>query len=303
MNYQLKKPSVLDVSKWQGIVDWSLVAPRPVLVICKASEGVVSMDPSFQSNWDGLKAQSIRRGAYHFYHAEMDAGQQFANYKKAVTQVGGFLASDLPPVLGVEGLEVATPDVRKAAAASIKTWLDQAQAFTGKTPVIYTSKYQWSFVTDQKGKPPAWSANYPVWVAWYPEKPDKFSAPTIAAMPAGWKQWAVWQYADDGQVTGINAPVDLDILSDWFAKQLDQTLPPGTHIYQGTVVAPSGVNVRVKPEVSAKRIGAIAAGKIVKGKSIKVISAREAWLEVYDPMVGWSAIVYNGTTLISVNNN
>jgi hypothetical protein len=137
-------------------------------------------------------------------------------------------------------------------------------------------------------------------VAWYPDNPDKFSAPPLGALPAGWKQWAVWQYSDNGLITGLNVPVDLDILSDWYAKQLDPINIPGTTVYQGKVVAPSGVNVRVKPDVTAKRIGALAVGTAVKGKSVKVISAREAWLELTDPMVGWCAIVYNGTTLISV---
>jgi lysozyme len=301
MKFQLKKPAVLDVSRYQGQVDWSQVAPRPALVISKASEGIDSIDPMFSTNWASLKALNIPRGAYHFFHVEMDGAQQFVNYQNAITQAGGFIQTDLPPALGVEGLEVATPEVRRAAAASIKTWLDQAQAFSGKMPLIYTSKYQWSFLTDQNGKTPAWSGNYPLWVAWYPDKPDKVSAPALTVIPTGWNQWAIWQYSSNGQVTGFKVPVDLDILSDWFAKQLGQSNPPGTNVYQGKVIAPSGVNVRVRPDVTANRIGALAAGTVVKGQSIKVVSQNEAWLEVTDPMVGWCAIVYGGTTLISVN--
>ncbi len=284
-------------ARWTGR-RWRLL---PTLVICKASEGVDSLDTTFLSNWANLKALNIRRGAYHFFHAEMDAGQQFQNYQKAIAQAGGFLPTDMPPALGVEGLEVAAPEIQRAAAAAIKTWLDRAQAFSGKIPLIYTSKYQWSFVTDQNGKTPAWSGSYPLWVAWYPDKPDNFSAPAASVIPTGWTQWAVWQYDDNGQVTGVNVPVDVDILSDWFASQLGGTNPPGTQVYQGTVVAPSGVNVRVKPSVTAKKLGALAAGTVVKGKSVKVISSSEAWLELTDPMVGWCAIVYGGTTLISVN--
>ena len=196
---------------------------------------------------------------------------------------------------------MAAPEVRKGAAAAIKTWLDQAQAFSGKAPVIYTSKYQWSFVTDENGKPPMWAGNFPLWVAWYPDKPDNFSAPAPSVIPTGWSKWGVWQYSETGQVTGFNVQVDVDILSDWFAQQLGQTNPPGTTVYQGTVVAPSGVNVRVKPTVTAKKIGALAVGTVVKGKSVQVVSPNEAWLELTDPMVGWCAIVYGGTTLISVN--
>lgn len=302
MNYSVKKPVVLDVSRFQGQVDWTKVAPQPVLVICRASEGVDYLDPFFQANWNGLKAQNIRRGAYHFFHADMDAGKQFANYQKALTQAGGFMAGDISPVLDVEGLETASTAVRKAAAASIKAWLDAAQAFSGQAPMIYTSKYQWGFVTDVNGKPPAWSGNYPLWVAWYPNKPDQDSAPASTVIPTGWTQWAVWQYGNNGQITGINAQVDLDILSDWYAKQLGQQAPaPGQQTYTGKVVAPSGVNVRSQPNVGAKLLGALAVDTTVKGTSIKVVSPKESWLELTEPKVGWCAVVYNGTELISIN--
>ena len=301
MKYKVKKPIVLDVSRFQGPVDWSKVAPQPVLVICKASEGVSYLDPFFSTYWSGLKAQNIRRGAYHFFHADVDAGQQFANYKNAVAQAGGFSSADIIPVLDVEGLETATPAVQKGAAAVIKAWLDAAQAFFGKTPMIYTSKYQWGFVTDANGNSPAWSGNYPLWVAWLPDKPDKFSAPASTVIQVGWSQWAIWQYGNTGQITGINFPVDLDILSDWFTKQLGQPTPVPGQAYTGTIVAPSGVNVRAQPNVTAKLIKALPVGTVVKGASVKVISANEAWLQLTDPIVGWCAIVYNGTVLISVS--
>ena len=301
MKYKVKKPIVLDISSFQAPVDWTKVAPQPLLVMCKASEGMAYNDPSFATYWSDLKAQNIKRGAYHYYHPEMDATQQFANYQKAVTQAGGFVTSDIAPVLDVEGLETAAPAIRKAAAASIKTWLDAAQAFSGKTPMIYTSKYQWGFVTDTNGKPPTWAGNYPLWVAWLPDKPDKFSAPASSVMPIGWNQWAIWQYANTGQITGINVAVDLDILSDWFSKQLGQQPPVPGQTYVGKVVAPSGVNVRVQPTVTAKLVGSMVNGTTVRGASIKVISPNEAWLELKDPLVGWCAIVYNGTVLISMN--
>jgi lysozyme len=301
MKYKVKKPIVLDVSSFQGQVDWSKVAPQPVLVICKASEGVTYNDPNFAAYWGGLKTQKIYRGAYHYFHPEMDANQQFANYQQAITQAGGFQATDIGPVLDVEGLETATSAIQKGAAASIKTWLDAAQAFSGKTPMIYTSKYQWGFVTNTNGKTPTWSSNYPLWVAWLPDKPDKFSAPASSVIPVGWNKWAIWQYANTGQITGINVPVDLDILSDWFTNQLGQPTPVPGQTYVGKVVAPSGVNVRVQPNVTAKLVGSMVNGTAVRGVSIRVKSPNEAWLELKDPLVGWCAIVYNGTVLISMN--
>jgi lysozyme len=309
MKYKLKTPVVLDVSRWQGEVDWPNVLPHPIIVICKASEGTSYSDETFPKNWEGLKALKVRRGAYHYFHPEMDVSKQFENYQKAVAQAGGFVTGDLPPVLDIEGLDSAPFKVRLAAAAGIKNWLDKAQAFFGRVPMIYTNKDQWSFVTDEKGAAPAWAANYPLWLAWYPKEPDGFNTPSAGVIPNFWKQWAIWQYAKNGKIRGLNAQVDLNIVADWFLKELDQPdyqpdetpKSPALHTYQGTVVAPRGVNVRLKPDVNSRLVGALVAGTVVRGKSIKVISPREAWLEIKDPLSGWCAIVYDGTTLISVN--
>lgn len=315
MKFKLKTPVVLDVSRWQGNVTWAQISPRPVLVICKASEGVNYLDPTLVPNWAGLKKLNIRRGAYHYFRPEEDAEKQFANYQKAVTQAGGFKTGDLPPVLDVEGLENLAPKFKRTLAAGIKTWLDKAQAFSGRMPILYTSQYQWSFVTDNKGASPAWSADYPLWVAWYPYEPDKFNEPAPTAMPTGWKKWALWQYSKEGRMDGLDTVVDLDIMAEWFAAQLDQTppppgtpesppqppeTPPAPTAYKGTVVAPRGVNVRERPKVDSKLIGSLVTGTTVRGKDIKVVSPREAWLEINDPLRGWCAIVYDGTTLISI---
>ncbi len=327
MRYQLKTPVALDVSYWQGTVNWSQISPRPVLVMCKASEGVNTQDATFKGNWSNLKTLNIRRGAYHFFRLGLDPAHQFDNYQKAITQAGGFQAGDLPPVLDVENLEAATPQLRQAAPDAIKSWLDRAQSFSGQTPMIYTNLYQWSLISGRNGKvPPAWTANYPLWLAWFPDHPDHFSTPPATVMPAGWTQWAIWQYAKDGRIDGLAVPVDLDILSDWFAQQLNpggpvtpgpqpplppSPTPPATPpspgpspappVYQGTVIAPSGLNVRTGPTTSAQIIKALPAGTKVSGEKIKVVSPGEAWLEINAPLNGWCAIVYNGTKLISIN--
>jgi lysozyme len=305
MKYKIKTPMVLDVSTWQGKVNWPQLSPRPVLVLCKASEGVNFLDPTFPDNWSALKALNIRRGAYHYFHPELDVAKQFETYQKVVTRAGGFAGGDLPPVLDIEGMDGLPLRVRQTAATAIKSWLDKAEALYGRRPMIYTSKYEWSLL----GGAPAWSGAYPLWVAWYPYEADRFGEPAPTVIPDGWKQWAIWQYAKNGKLSGLQAQVDLNILSEWFAKQLDQPStqttpgepPPSRHVYQGTIIAPRGVNVRQKPDVGAKLVGSLPAGTVVRGESIKVVSPREAWLEVRDPLAGWCAIVYDGTTLISVN--
>lgn len=309
----------MDVSSWQRKINWSLISARTALVICKASEGDYFADPNFAVNWKGVKERQIRRGAYHYFNPSINPVRQFDKYYKAVEAAGGFQPSDLAPALDVEGLEAASTAVRRGAAAGIKEWLELAHSWTGKWPVLYTSKYQWDFVRSGHDDISAWCSQYPLWVAWYPYEPDKSKAPPRSAIPTGWDKWAIWQYARNGQINGINTDVDLNILSNWFASQLEQ--PTDTPVpvptpsepkpapstgsgveYVGTVISPNGLNVRERPLITSKRVGTLLTGTKIHGYTAKVKSSREAWLEIKEPVRGWCAIVYDGVTLISIDS-
>ena len=56
----------IDVSKFQGDIDWNAVANSGVkFAWIKATEGG-DRDARFQANWEGAKAVGIPHGAYHF---------------------------------------------------------------------------------------------------------------------------------------------------------------------------------------------------------------------------------------------
>ena len=59
----------IDVSKWQGTVDWAAVrAAGTQFVFIKATEGGDHVDDRFLENWNGAGAVGIPRGAYHFVY-------------------------------------------------------------------------------------------------------------------------------------------------------------------------------------------------------------------------------------------
>ena len=59
----------IDVSKYQGDIDWDAVAASGVkFVWIKATEGGDHADEKFQANWDGAKRVGIAHGAYHFVY-------------------------------------------------------------------------------------------------------------------------------------------------------------------------------------------------------------------------------------------
>ena len=59
----------IDVSKFQGDIDWNAVASSGVkFAWIKATEGGDHADERFQANWEGAKAAGVPRGAYHFVY-------------------------------------------------------------------------------------------------------------------------------------------------------------------------------------------------------------------------------------------
>nr|NKQ99664.1 glycoside hydrolase [Escherichia coli] len=56
----------IDISKWQGNVDWASVrAAGTQFAFIKATEGGDHVDERFRTNWDGAARAGVPRGAYH----------------------------------------------------------------------------------------------------------------------------------------------------------------------------------------------------------------------------------------------
>ena len=67
----------VDVSHYQGTIDWSKVAASNVtFAMAKATEGLSYVDPMFSTNYKAMKQNGLFRSAYHFAHPNEDANQQ-----------------------------------------------------------------------------------------------------------------------------------------------------------------------------------------------------------------------------------
>lgn len=179
----------IDVSHFQGEIDWQAVAADGVrFCFIKATEGVDNIDPMFQRNWSGAEAAGLLRGAYHFFHPNLDARQQAEHFLSVVTLDG----DSLPPALDIEvtdGVDV------QGLQTGIRAWVETVQAAVCCKPVIYTDPSFWreNVKADLSG--------YPLWLACYASE---------ASVPADWQTWTFWQHSDQGAVKGIDGPADLD---------------------------------------------------------------------------------------------
>jgi lysozyme len=225
--------SGIDVSHYQGLVDWGRVKTAGMaFAFAKATEGVNVNDATFATNWSGMKNAGLLRGAYHFFRPAQDAAAQARSFLQAVSLSPG----DLAPVLDVETLDGVSNDTLQSG---VRTWLDSVAAQTHMTPTIYASPGFWN------GHLSGDFSSYPLWVAQY-----GVSAPHL---PRGWTNWNFWQYSQSGHVDGVSGAVDLD----YFQGSVDdllafaRTSSPGV----GTISAPKAGTYTVQ---SGDTLGEIA---------------------------------------------
>jgi lysozyme len=198
----------IDVSHWDGTIDWATVKGTGVLWgYAKATESTNYTDPTFATHWAGMKSAGVLRGAYHFFHPDVD-GKAQADY--FISVMGTLGADDLPPMLDWEVSNGASGSTAKNNA---KAFIDEVKTVTGRTTVIYTSPGLWSGFGVS---PPSAFAAQPLWVAHYLYcTSGSGCCPTI---PNGWTSWVMWQWSDKGMVSGVAASaVDLDIFDGTLA--------------------------------------------------------------------------------------
>ena len=204
----------VDVSKYEGTIDWSSVAADGVVyAFVRVSDGLNSPDATFDTNWAGSRAAGVIHGAYQYFEPAQDPIQQA---DMVLSKIGTFEADDLPPVIDVEttgGLGAA------AVAAAVKQWIDHVTTAIGRAPIIYTGGPFWD---DSVGG--ANDVTSPLWHAQY----TSAACPTIADP---WKTWAFWQYTENGTVNGIpGASANTDI-NRWNGDMQSLTAflgPPGS---------------------------------------------------------------------------
>ena len=201
----------IDVSAWQGVIDWQAVAGDGIqFAFVRASHGLDGGDPYFAENWAGTKANGIVRGAYQYFTPEADT---LAQADLLLATMGPLLPGDLPPVLDIEdhgGLSAS------ALAAEAARWLDHVEAAIGRKPLIYTGKYFWQ---DHVGSDAF--AEHPLWVAqWGVTCPD---------LPSPWARWTFQQTSATGSIAGVGGDVDTDLFNGTLAElgALAATEPDG----------------------------------------------------------------------------
>ena len=194
----------VDVSAWQGQVDWGAVQRSGrMFAFAKATEGVTFVDRTFAANRAGMsQAGLVLRGFYHFARPDRNtAAAEAAHFLRTVGPLG-------PGEVAVLDLEVhpGLPGIGDWAAE----WLGRVHQATGRLPILYSyQSYLYAIPTSRL-------TPYPLWVAAYGNNSGLM--PTTQPKTDRWSRWAFWQYTSRARVAGVSGDVDDNVFAGTVAE-------------------------------------------------------------------------------------
>lgn len=178
----------IDVSKWQGHIDWQRVKVDFAIIRAGIS---TSKDVRFEENYAGATAAGIPVGVYWY----LKAMTVEAAHREAAACIKAIAGKSLAYPVYADIEEAAQlrlgRDKLTAIAAAFLEDVEAAGYFVG----LYSSKshLETCFTAEIRER-------YAVWVAHYGVGKTTYSG-----------RYGMWQYTDKGKVDGITGAVDLDI--------------------------------------------------------------------------------------------
>ena len=182
--------SGIDVSKWQGDIDWQRVKAAGItFAMVRSSFGTSDADPYFVQNVTQAVSNGIPCGSYHYCYAK--------NAEEARREAAFFLETvkgyrlEYPLALDLE--DASLQPLGKAALTEIASVFLQALEDAGYYAILYSSLNWLTNYLDMEKL-----SAYDVWLAHWADEPGYSGA------------FGMWQYTSQGSVDGINGNVDRD---------------------------------------------------------------------------------------------
>lgn len=184
----------IDVSHWQGAIDWAKVKAAGIqfaIIKSGGSDAGFYTDPRWEENYRNAKANGIAVGAYYFVGpacTSAEAGK--ADAQRFLNQLAG-KQFDYPVFMDVEATSPSAKAGTTEATIAFCRTLEAAGYYAG----IYSSTDSGfrERLDDSKLMP------FTHWVAQYASKCTYGEA------------YGIWQYSSTGSVNGISGNVDMDI--------------------------------------------------------------------------------------------
>jgi len=293
----------IDVSKWQGIIDWKQVKASGVEFVMirvgyrSTVSGIITEDDYARYNLQQAKANGIKIGTY-FFSTAINA----AEAKEEAAWVAKFIGPypiTYPVAFNCEGFD-DTGNRQHGLGKDERTniamaFLDEIKN-KGYKAMFYASKAEMEQNADWNAT--TLNSKYQIWVAQYPNTPY---SDTSKSSYSG--KISMWQYTNKGNVPGIKKPVDFNVA--YFGYKEESTAVDAT---PQEVVVPDPValiafkevndTVTAKNEVSLRSLPSQEASSTV----VATLKNGDTAKRLGTAANGWSKIEYAGKILYAVDS-
>ena len=189
----------IDVSKWNGTIDWSAVKSSGVsyvIIRCGyrgSSSGALIQDPMFKTNIKGALNAGLKVGVYFFSQAttEVEAVEEAS---MTLSLISGYNIS-FPVFLDVEASGGRGDSISADTRTKVCKAFCQTIQNSGYKAGIYANR-TWLNSNINTGE----LTSYKIWLAQYA------ATPTYTRT-----RYDMWQYSSKGSVSGISGNVDMNI--------------------------------------------------------------------------------------------
>lgn len=198
----------IDVSKYQGKIDWQAVAADGVEFAMirlgirgYGEEGRIVLDDMFHTNIQGAQAAGIKVGVYFFAQAITE--QEALEEAQFVLEQLSSYELQYPVVYDVEKVSASSGRMNKLSQAErTKVALTFMEAIkdAGYTPMLYANLEMMSVLIDV--------SQFEGYHKWYANYGSTLYFPY---------DFSMWQYTEKGKVNGIQGDVDMNIsfVNEW----------------------------------------------------------------------------------------
>ena len=207
----------VDVSRWQGDIDWQLLADQGVLWAgVRAGVGDYYTDRTFEYNYDTAWAVGILPIPYFVINPNNSVAGQLTRYRISLDgrkPVGTIVDAELPG-------DVSNTVMRRRYCWFCRDGMNDSQF--GSAWMLYSNKSFMETHMKEGYQGWKWSTHLPFWVASYGANNGEVPpTPPFPRMPWQYDKWYAWQYTDKGKLMGGSAAdIDLDLMDDNYYANL-----------------------------------------------------------------------------------
>lgn len=199
-NYKTEKTKIgIDVSKWQGEIDWEKVknagAEFAIIRVGYQTDydGENVVDPYFLDNLEGAKRVGLPVGIYYYSYAKnVDQAieqAEWVNKQLSEYQIDLPIAFDWESWKSFNTAGMSFYTINKVAKEFLNT---VAPPNSNRKGILYSSKNYLEKIW--------YESEHGTWLAHYTNQTDYKG------------KYSIWQMCDTGRINGINTNVDIDIM-------------------------------------------------------------------------------------------